>query len=178
MPNYADIISVWLLRVSATLGDGTPFGAVFLSPAASGMRGLMHAARDRAGGLSPRIHRGAQQRKLRDELLEDGGEAFSSACISVQSPWAAGLDDEVDRPVIEMKPPSIGQIARLRSVHRPGPRTLPAGGCSARADAPYSLPLSRMSATERTAESCPPSSRNSSRGTVNSRGATMAGVGT
>ncbi len=86
----------------------------------------MHAARDRASQGAPRRIGGlAQQRQLLAELIEQTGKTpyrgvigRAHICLA-----AARLHDQIDRAVLQMKSPAVGQKRDLRSprhARRPG----------------------------------------------------------
>ena len=75
-----------------------------------------HAPGDDALGPRGSRRRGrAQQRQFRAELVEDGHETARGACIGRldRVAFAGSIDDQIDRPVVEMSAP-IRQGADLR----------------------------------------------------------------
>ena len=68
----------------------------------------------------------AQQRQLGAKLVEQAGKAQLRGAVGAPDVrlTAACLDDQIDRTVLQMQPPLIGQKADLRGarhVRTPGP---------------------------------------------------------
>ncbi len=79
---------------------------------------FMHAAHDRAlQQASPGIGRLAQQRQLLAELIEQACKTPRRGVIGRTHVYlaAAGLHDQVDWTVLQMKPPAVSQKPDLRS---------------------------------------------------------------
>jgi hypothetical protein len=90
----------------------------------------MHAAGDRAPQQAPRrIGRLAQQRQFLAELIEQTGKTLYRCAISRTDVClaAARLHNQIDRAVLQMKPPAIGQTRHLRN---PGHARRPGADCS------------------------------------------------
>jgi hypothetical protein len=85
----------------------------------------MHAARDRAlQRASLRIGRLAQVRQLITEFIEQAAKAPHGGIVGGAhvSRTASRLHDQVDRTILQMKPPAIGQEPDLRGPrHARGP---------------------------------------------------------
>ena len=90
----------------------------------------MHAAGDHAPQRAPRrIGSLAQQRQLLAKLIEQAGKTLyrgvigrTHICLA-----AARLHNQVDRAVLQMKPPAVGQKRNLRNPRHAG---RPGANCS------------------------------------------------
>ena len=110
-----------------------------------------------------------QLRQLGDQFFEDRLEAGDRRLIGGAALRLAAerLDDQVDRAVVEMQPPAVGEPGDLRAVHdsvlAAGPSCcssghgLPDGAGADRRSFRYSPPLASTSSSERIASTWPPS---------------------
>jgi hypothetical protein len=66
---------------------------------------------------SPGIGCLPQQRQFAAEFVEQAGEAPGRGVVGRAYVAAPRLDDQVDRTVLQMKPPAVGQQPDLRNPH-------------------------------------------------------------
>ena len=143
--------------------------------------GAAHPPRHRASQRRTALAEGAsQQVELGDQIVEDRRKARAGLTVGGAhlGRLAEGLGHDVDRPVLQVQPAAVGQdrhagSARHQKVRSGSGQGLAGGHGSALCSA---SPSACSSGTMRS--TWPPSAANSARLSVNSMGATRAGVGT